>query len=75
MKTLKQEEVDASAYRDQDHARQAISAFLETVYNRQRLHSALDYRTPAEYEAAFKIATPGLPAAQQASLALQTLTP
>jgi transposase InsO family protein len=33
MKTLKQEEVDASAYRDQDHARRAISEFLETIYN------------------------------------------
>ena len=56
MKTLKKEEVDASVYRDQDHARQAISEFLETIYNRQRLHSALDYRTPVEYEAVFKIA-------------------
>jgi putative transposase len=75
MKTLKQEEVDASVYRDQDHARQAISAFLETVYNRQRLHSALDYKTPAEYEAAFKTVEPGVPAARQARLAQQTLTP
>jgi hypothetical protein len=42
MKTLKHKEVEARAYRDQDHTRQAISAFLETVYNRQRLHSRLD---------------------------------
>ena len=75
MKTLKHEEVDASDYRDQDHARQAISEFLETIYNRQRLHSALDYKTPAEYEAVFKTAKPGWPAAQQASLAQQELTP
>jgi putative transposase len=32
-------------------ARSAIGAFIETVYNRQRLHSALDYRSPDDYEA------------------------
>jgi len=51
MKTLKQEEVDASAYRDLDHARSAIGTFIETVYNHQRLHSALDYLSPVEFEA------------------------
>jgi transposase InsO family protein len=51
MKTLKQEEVDGSAYRDAEDARQRIGAFIEQVYNRQRLHSALDYRPPEEYEA------------------------
>jgi putative transposase len=51
MKTLKQEEVDGSAYRDADDARQQIGRFIEQVYNRQRLHSALDYRPPEEYEA------------------------
>ena len=51
MKTLKQEEVDGRAYRDIDHARSAIGAFFENVYNRHRLHSALAYRPPAEFEA------------------------
>jgi len=51
MKTLKQEEVDASAYRDVRHARQQIARFIEDIYNRQRLHSALDYRPPVEFEA------------------------
>jgi len=51
MKTLKQEEVDGSDYRDSLQARKAIGKFLETIYNRQRLHSALDYRPPAEFEA------------------------
>ncbi len=50
MKTLKHEEVDASAYRDLTHARMAIGEFIETAYNRQRLHSALAYLSPIEFE-------------------------
>jgi transposase InsO family protein len=50
MKTLKQEEVDGTAYRDVAEARARIGSFIETVYNRQRLHSALDYLAPEEYE-------------------------
>ena len=50
MKTLKQEEVDGADYRDIDHARACIAAFLDEVYNRQRLHSALNYRSPMEFE-------------------------
>jgi transposase InsO family protein len=53
MKTLKQEEVNGSAYRTLADARRAIATFIETIYNRQRLHSALDYLSPAEYEADF----------------------
>jgi putative transposase len=51
MKTLKQEEVNGCRYRNLDHARQAIEHFLVDVYNRERLHSALAYNTPAEIEA------------------------
>lgn len=51
MKTLKQEEVNASDYRDLNHARSTIGAFIEETYNQQRLHSALGYRSPIEYEA------------------------
>jgi transposase InsO family protein len=50
MKTLKWEEVDASAYDNLAHARSAIGEFIEEVYNRQRLHSALDYLSPMEFE-------------------------
>ncbi|MFN7025752.1 MAG: transposase [Pseudorhizobium sp.] len=52
MRTLKDEEVDGQAYRDLHHARSKIGDFIETVYNRQRLHSALDYRSPDAYETA-----------------------
>jgi putative transposase len=51
MKTLKHEEVDGRNYRDLNQARAAIGAFIEDVYNRQRLHSALAYRPPTEFEA------------------------
>ena len=50
IKTLKQEEVDGRDYRDLNHAREAIGAFIEDIYNRQRLHSALAYRPPVEFE-------------------------
>jgi putative transposase len=51
MKTLKYEEVYRSEYRDLAEARASIGQFLEQVYNRKRLHSALGYRPPAEFEA------------------------
>ncbi|MGO4129787.1 integrase core domain-containing protein [Inquilinus sp. YAF38] len=50
-KTLKKEEVNANAYSSIDHARRNIGTFLETTYNRQRLHSALGYKPPTEFEA------------------------
>jgi len=51
MKTLKSEEVYLESYRDLEHARASIGEFLEEVYNRRRLHSALGYRPPEEFEA------------------------
>lgn len=51
MKTLKVEEVYLSQYRDLEDARSRIGHFLEEVYNRKRLHSALGYQAPCRFEA------------------------
>ena len=50
MKTLKYEEVYRSDYRDERDVRSGIGRFLEKVYNQKRLHSALSYLPPAEFE-------------------------
>ena len=50
MKTLKYEEVYRNEYRDFQEARASIGEFLERVYNQKRLHSALGYLPPAEFE-------------------------
>jgi putative transposase len=56
MKTLKYEEVYRTEYRNLAHARSAIGVFLEKVYNEKRLHSALSYRSPVEFEKSLPIA-------------------
>jgi transposase InsO family protein len=56
MKTLKYEEVLRNEYRDLAEARASIREFLEKVYNQKRLHSALGYLPPSEFEA--NLATP-----------------
>jgi transposase InsO family protein len=50
MKTLKSEEVYRNEYRDFNEAHASIGEFLERVYNQKRLHSALGYLSPAEFE-------------------------
>ena len=51
MSTLKREEVDGRAYRTAQEARRSIGSFIEEIYNQQRLHSALSYLAPADFEA------------------------
>ena len=54
MRTLKENEVYLTEYADLADARRRIRRFLEDVYMRKRIHSALDYRTPEEFEAELK---------------------
>jgi putative transposase len=58
MKALKREESCANKYDDLDQLRRNIEEFIEEYYNRQRLHSALGYRSPEEFEQ--KAAKPNL---------------
>lgn len=51
--TLKTELIHQRDFQTQEEARQAIFEYIEVFYNRQRLHSALDYLTPVEYERQF----------------------
>jgi putative transposase len=57
MKTLKYEEVYRQEYRDLADARASIDQFIEKIYNGKRLHSALGYRPPVEFERA--LSNPG----------------
>jgi hypothetical protein len=50
MRTLKREEIQANAYRDLEDLRPHLEQFVEQYYNRSRLHSALGYRPPQEFE-------------------------
>jgi putative transposase len=53
MKTLKTEEINGKAFADISDARHRINSFIAEVYNKERLHSALGYQSPLEFEAAF----------------------
>src|ERR1700687_6046657 len=55
LKTLKREEIYANEYRDLEHLRANIQEFIEQYYNRCRLHSALGYRPPEEFEQAAQV--------------------
>ena len=57
MRTLKREEIYASSYRDLEDLRTHVEDFIECYYNQCRLHSALDYRPPEEFELLAQAAT------------------
>lgn len=63
MKTLKQEEIYSRQYRDRADLEQHIAEFLEQYYNRQRLHSALNYCSPEQFEQSLLQQPTALPAA------------
>jgi putative transposase len=63
MKTLKYEEVYRQEYRDLAEACASVGQFLEKIYNGRRLHSALGYQPPAEFERS--LLTSSLPPASQ----------
>jgi putative transposase len=54
MRTIKEEEVELSEYRDFSDAQQQISHFIDQVYGSKRIHSALGYLTPAEFEVKYR---------------------
>ena len=58
LKTLKREEIYANTYRDLAHVRTNMASFIDQYYNRIRLHSALGYRPPEEFE---RVVASGLP--------------
>jgi len=53
IRTIKEEEVDLSDYRDFAEAQAQIGHFIEEVYRKKRIHSSLGYLTPWEYEDAY----------------------
>jgi putative transposase len=54
MRTIKEEEVDLSEYRDFADAYHQIGIFIQDVYMTKRIHSSLGYLTPAEFEASYR---------------------
>jgi transposase InsO family protein len=63
MKTLKKEEIDARRYATFSELQRNVNEFLEQIYNRVRLHSALGYLSPEEFERSQKPGEKWQPAA------------
>jgi len=55
VRTIKEEEVDLSDYRDFAEARGQIGHFIDAVYNVKRIHSSLGYLTPQEFEEQWRV--------------------
>jgi transposase InsO family protein len=61
LKTLKLEEIDARPYRTMEELEEHLAEFIEQIYNKVRLHSALGYLSPEEFEA--RLVQPGIQSA------------
>ena len=59
IKTLKYEEVYRTEYHNLEEAKAAMQQFLEKIYNQKRLHSALGYRPPREFEKSLSVSSSG----------------
>lgn len=60
IKTLKYEEVYRTEYHNLEEAKASMRQFLEKIYNQKRLHSALDYRPPREFEKSLSVSSSGV---------------
>jgi transposase InsO family protein len=60
IKTLKREEIDARRYASFAELRQHVDEFMEQIYNKVRLHSALSYHSPEEFERLQNTAVPAV---------------
>ena len=67
LKTLKREEIHATTYRDFEDLQSRLEEFIERYYDRSRLHSALSYCSPANFEE-------GTHAEQRTAYAAATIT-
>ena len=59
IKTLKYEEVYCTEYHNLEEAKASMQEFLEKIYNQKRLHSALGYRPPREFEKSLSVSSSG----------------
>lgn len=72
VRTIKEEEVDLSEYRDYQDAYRQIGRFLDDVYMHKRIHSSLGYLTPAEFESQWRAQQLAIPAAEMIQAILIT---
>jgi putative transposase len=73
IRTIKEEEVALNEYADLADAERNLKRFIDDVYRYKRIHSSLQYQTPAEFEAAWQARATVLPVATEISL--QRATP
>lgn len=68
IRTIKEEEVALNEYADLADAERNLERFIDEVYRYKRIHSSLQYQTPAEFEAAWRAQATALPVATKTGL-------